>query len=118
MTIFVPAGGKRILKQEIVTTSTAVVLEEPEGRVFVYTVESVAVRLKGTDTSFDFSIDDGTSDISFAGADTFGSETYWLVTDLHVEFTGGKKLKFKAGGSTLMHVTAVLLQSEANTGRQ
>lgn len=114
MTIFVASNGKRVTVRKIVTTSTSVDLMTVSDKSFRYTVESVSVRLKGSDTSFDFNIDDGTDNVSFAGADSFGSATYWYVTDHHPTVEYGKTLKFKAGGSTNMHVTAVLIQSESN----
>lgn len=120
MTIFVASNGKRVTVREIVTTSTSVDLMTVSDKSFLYTVESVSVRLKGSDTSFDFSIDGGADgNVSFAGADAFGSATYWYITDHHPTIEHGKTLKFKAGGSTSMHVTAVLIQSESNAqGRQ
>lgn len=119
MTLFVGSAGKRITVHEIVTDTTPVTIQQPSSKAYVYTVESASVRLKGTDVGFDFSIDDGSSDVSVAGTDSFGSETYWRLADHHPTVEFGKTLKFTADGASELHVTVVMLESDTSgQGRQ
>lgn len=114
MTLFVPSAGKRITQRAIVTTTAPNILINSSDKAFLYTVESLSVRLLGTDTSFDFTIDDGTLDSVVAGADGFGAETFWHLTDHHVTVPYGSELRFTAGGATEMHVTVVALETDTS----
>lgn len=114
MTLFVASAGKRITVRKIVTDSSSVNIESPSGKAFVYTLESASVRLLGSDVGFDFSIDDGSDNISLWGADTFGSETCLVLTNHHTPIEYGKTLKFKASGSSTLHVVVVLIESDTS----
>lgn len=113
MTLYIPSSGKRITIQKIVSSATPVVLIDPSDKAFLYTVESFAVRLLGADASFDFNLDDGATDSVVAGADSFGTETFWHVADHHVTVEFGSTLSFTAGGSTSMHVTVIAIETDA-----
>ena len=116
MTLFAPAGGKRTVFKRIVTDTTPVTVVNVDDRALSYTVESVSVRLKGTDVAFDFSIDNGTTNISFAGGDSVGTAKFWSLTDHHPVLNNGDALKFTAGGTTAMHVVIVALETSTSTG--
>ena len=119
MTLFVGSAGKRTTVRKIVTSTTPVELVNPSDKAFVYTVESMTVRLKATDVGFDLSIDDGTDDVSVAGTDTFGSETFWQLRDHHPTVEYGKTLLFTADGASELHVTVILLETDTSgQGRQ
>lgn len=114
MTLFVASAGKRVTFRKIVTDSTPQTLIEPSDKSFLYTVESLSVRLLGTDAAFDFGLADGTTDSVVAGSDSFGSETFWHLPDHHVTIPFGAELYFTAGGSTEMHVTVIALETDTS----
>lgn len=119
MTLFAASAGKRIVVRKIVTDTTPVTIISPSDKSFVYTVESMTVRLKGSDVGFDLTIDDGTLNASVAGTDAFGSETFWQIKDHHPPVQYGKTLKFTADGSSELHVAVVMLETDTSgQGRQ
>ena len=116
MTLFVPVGGKRTIFKQIVTSATPVALISVDDRALSYTIESMSVRLKGTDTAFDFSIDNGTTNITIAGDETVGTAKFWKCTDHHPVLNEGDDLIFTAGGTTSMHVVVIALEGSTAIG--